>query len=1013
MATSTQINALTALYVGYFDRAPDPAGLQFWIDQIDGGREFNTIAADFAASAEAEALYPYLTTPAVSTPSTFVQNIYLNLFGRAAETEGLDFWTGVLEAGSVTVADFIEAIINGAVDAPTATPPTFDKAVLDNKIEVGLDFATDAGNTPGFTFDAGAKAAAVAAVNGVTEDEATVVAAKAATDAFVGGAANPGATLTLTAGIDAVTGTAANDTFQAFENATGATVLNALDSINGGLGDDTLKVVDTAAIDTTAMSGLKIESVENVEITSGSTVTANSTGWTGTTSLTGTSVGGIALTADANTKVMATDTAYDTTADGGVNVQGGSDVTVNATAKDATTDGDAAAEIVVGGVASPAGAISVTSTGKYADGSDNAMSNIAVTGGTSASVTQKVALTAAQMTAQAADATNNTVTQGAVSVTGGAATTEVSVSQDAAVAEVDSTGTDGKIGIANGAVTIADGNGATLADTITTVSLSNFGASSVTSTVLNTLNVKGGDKAATASGAITLNKSAADTSTTSTTLALNSTGGHIGKIDGTLADELTTVNVAATAATTIADIEMDKLATLNVSGEGVVTFSSLTAVQNAKLAAVNSTGAGVTIGTELAAGVAVSGGAGVENVMIGATTKTVDLGAGNDVATLSVSALGAGGSLKGGEGTDTLVMNTNGSAIAGLPQITGFETLRVAGAAAQGAHNANGFTALEVGLLGAGNASFTNVAAGVGLTQLATMGNDLTVSLADATGTSDVFNLNMKSAGAIGNAGETITLNGVETVNVSLDDTDTTAHVNVLELVGDKVTTVNVSGDAGLQVLNAPATITNFDASGVVLGKVTDTGVTFTSTNSTVAEIVNIKGSNGVDALSGSATANDVIDGGAGADTIIYTGGSDTFTGGAGNDTFDINANGTKAAHAKIMDLTAGDKIDFAGVIDAGTLGNVDYAAGAGGFGAQKVTLGAAATLDMYLDAAAAADGATGDEIVKWFDFGGDTYVVVDNTAGATFSATDSVVKLAGGSDLTNSAVVDGVLTFA
>ncbi|WP_417585839.1 DUF4214 domain-containing protein, partial [Nitrincola sp.] len=42
MATSTQINAITALYVGYFDRAPDPAGLQFWIDQIDNGREFNT-----------------------------------------------------------------------------------------------------------------------------------------------------------------------------------------------------------------------------------------------------------------------------------------------------------------------------------------------------------------------------------------------------------------------------------------------------------------------------------------------------------------------------------------------------------------------------------------------------------------------------------------------------------------------------------------------------------------------------------------------------------------------------------------------------------------------------------------------------------------------------------------------------------------------------------------------------------------------------------------------------------
>ena len=63
MATTAQVDAIVALYAGYFNRAPDPAGLQFWIDQIDGGREFNTIAADFAASTEATALYPYLTTP--------------------------------------------------------------------------------------------------------------------------------------------------------------------------------------------------------------------------------------------------------------------------------------------------------------------------------------------------------------------------------------------------------------------------------------------------------------------------------------------------------------------------------------------------------------------------------------------------------------------------------------------------------------------------------------------------------------------------------------------------------------------------------------------------------------------------------------------------------------------------------------------------------------------------------------------------------------------------------------
>ena len=35
---------LVSLYVGYFKRAPDPAGLDFWIRQVEGGRALNTIA---------------------------------------------------------------------------------------------------------------------------------------------------------------------------------------------------------------------------------------------------------------------------------------------------------------------------------------------------------------------------------------------------------------------------------------------------------------------------------------------------------------------------------------------------------------------------------------------------------------------------------------------------------------------------------------------------------------------------------------------------------------------------------------------------------------------------------------------------------------------------------------------------------------------------------------------------------------------------------------------------------
>tara|TARA_R100000655_G_scaffold107808_2_gene158771 strand:+ start:10312 stop:12609 length:2298 start_codon:yes stop_codon:yes gene_type:complete len=244
MATQTQINAIVALYAGYFDRAPDPVGLQFWIDQIDNGRDFNTIAEDFASSSEATALYPYLTTPAVSSPTAFITAVYANLFNRAPDAEGLAFWTEVLESGSVSVADMIEAIINGARDDSDAG--TFDKATLDNKVEVGYYFALETGDIPGFTFDAAAKAASIAVLDGVTNDEASVVAAKAEVDAYVDGGV-AGENLILTTASDNIVGTDANDTINGLvadddEGANGVNTFGPGDVINGGAGTDTLRL---------------------------------------------------------------------------------------------------------------------------------------------------------------------------------------------------------------------------------------------------------------------------------------------------------------------------------------------------------------------------------------------------------------------------------------------------------------------------------------------------------------------------------------------------------------------------------------------------------------------------------------------------------------------------------------------------------------------------------------------------------------------------------------------------
>lgn len=152
MATEAQINAIVGLYVAYFDRAPDPVGLQFWIDQLDNGRDFTTISQDFANSSEAQSIYPYLSDDndlGTISPVAFITNIYANLFGRVPDQEGLEFWTEVLESGAVAPGDMVEAISLGARDDPDDTG-FFDRTVLDNKIECARYFTEQASQIPTF-----------------------------------------------------------------------------------------------------------------------------------------------------------------------------------------------------------------------------------------------------------------------------------------------------------------------------------------------------------------------------------------------------------------------------------------------------------------------------------------------------------------------------------------------------------------------------------------------------------------------------------------------------------------------------------------------------------------------------------------------------------------------------------------------------------------------------------------------------------------------------------------------
>lgn len=408
-----------------------------------------------------------------------------------------------------------------------------------------------------------------------------------------------------------------------------------------------------------------------------------------------------------------------------------------------------------------------------------------------------------------------------------------------------------------------------------------------------------------------------------------------------------------------------------------------------------------------------NGDAGDDEITLGSTTASADGGDGDDTVTASTN-LTFGTTVVGGAGTDTLSVDF-GTAVSAAngSVVSGFETLTVAGTGntvALANFGNNTFTQVNVGALAA--TTITGVTSQkINLTGVIT--GDLTVTLASATGTSDAATIAVTSASATTQtaAGEVV-LAGVETVNLEMVDTDTTAHVNTLGLKADSATTINVTGNAGLVIGAGAGTdiadVITFDASGVVLAEVTDTGVTYAATYNVVGGVTTITGSNGVDILTGGIKTNDTISGGSGADTIVYTGGADSFTGGEGDDTFDVNAVSTTSGLV-IADATAGDILDLADLL--GTAANIDYTAAQ--FDAQEIVLGSAATLANYLDSAAAGDGST-NEVISWFNYGGNTYVVVDNTAGATFTAaTDSVIVLTGTIDLSTSSVTDGVLTFA
>ncbi len=484
----------------------------------------------------------------------------------------------------------------------------------------------------------------------------------------------------------------------------------------------------------------------------------------------------------------------------------------------------------------------------------------------------------------------------------------------------------------------------------------NFDGQTATTLALQFSNV--GTVSATAPVQVAVDLGAA-TASKATTLNITTSTSNVEVLDTTGANVATSATIAATGSNTLKLTDGLALASLTVTGSGSVDVSSVDLVKVATLTAGDggvtfkngdstattftaTTGAGADTLTVDGDNVkTISTGAGADKVTTATAalvaTASIDLGAGDDTVTLHATPA-AGVTLAGGEGTDTLAALTAGyEAIAAfsstnLAKITGFEALSITDVLADTKNldlsKVSGLVSFQtVGVAAAGTATVSNVGADATVTikgDIATNTGGLTVTLKDATGTSDVLNLvvnsnyteNNDATATVQARTATVTAAGVETINVTSSGTGSATFTgatgnladgsnNTLALTNTALTTLNISGAQQLtfNTADAQTKLATINAAANTAGVTISAAATTTATN---AKITITGSATAANTLTGSSNADTIV-GGSKADSFTGRAGADTITGGAGNDTFVLTAAGdsTLVAMDVITDFSA------------------------------------------------------------------------------------------------------------
>lgn len=1100
MAAAQYYEQIQEAYVAYYGRPADPAGQAYWANQLAAANgNMDVIIDAFGNSAESTSLYGGSNTAAQ------VIAIYQTLFGRAPDTAGLNYYVNGISTGQFSLASVALNVYNGAqgddataLTAKLAYADAFTAALTQSVSGQAAYTGTAASNNArtalGTVTDSASEATAEANLSttvsnigaGTTTAPVTLT---TGVDTIVG--ANGNNTFNAVLGSSFISSVA---------------TLNPFDSITGGSGVNTLNIADSTAAsiggtpNDVIPSGVTLSNIQNINLSTtvnaGNSVTQtfDVSGVSGLQNLTVVSgnIEGDFIKAATTTNVT------DTTGAGSY-VAGGNAVTITANVAAGATGG-----ITVVGAA---GAVTITDKGDASLISVQGGTTVNVTGtadsgnvAIGSAVTLNPAGKGLSAATLAAAPTGNVTVNESTTVEGVTTFgTGLATIYTNGATSVSLTGTGNVVGDTITDIQSTQISGAAVGtSTLASVTLDGVSAGvTINSDALTSLTVLDSDDNLTFGTTVTVNNANAHalaltvgenlvtgagvdapttefatvTDATATSATVSTTGALPADVTLTLA-AATSLTFNNAAAVTLDDSSsLAKVATITATGAGAVDLGDVSGL--AKLVTVDASSAAGAVTAEISGAQVFKGGAGgavvtLESALTTTSGGSITFGSGNNSLLSDGGSIGNGVTVDGGSGDANTI---SASLVNAGATIKDFQIVDVSGYNSQTLDTAfalsTAVTGVAISTVDSTGSTLQNLADNVTITysndDSVTEGSDLILTHASGAGT---LTVNFADQTAEGYAEfNTLTSTGDTAISiVSGGATGNTNYLGALNETDNHLTKITITGANFFELQNVH----------------TNTGAT-TATANVASSLTAIDASGTTGGVWIEAGSSDQIGGAEGAYYTTYTG--LTIKGGTGGDTIVNGADkgvivegataATTATHevsnvltvagaqASINDTAsaADDTINLSGVSDSATLGSgtvtvyveSSYTAHTGdtttvtfGTGAATINdgllynggnmlvlsgsthgntlvlsgavLGSTATLGTAADVSgqtfagaltAASSATTGG--VTWFQAGGNTYVEV---AGAAH-ATAELVKITGNVDLSHATLDAGGLHFA